>query len=127
MKAERAFDILKVHQKYYENNGSEIGTACRIGVKAVKKQIPQKVIFTDVGYDQYTDENLYACICPSCGLHIITYSDGDVQDSKGDTLEEMFHDCLVHHAYEGLNNYCNRCGQKLNWGNEKSKKDGDNE
>lgn len=80
-----------------------------------KKQIPQKVLYEDVGYDQYHNVNLYACICPSCGLEIISFDDNDVEDSKSDIPEEMFHDCMVHHAYIGLNNFCNRCGQRLDW------------
>lgn len=87
-----------------------------VAVKALKKQIPMKVLYEDVGYDQYHDVNLYACICPSCGLHIIGFSDDDV-DSKcnSDNPEDMFHSSMVHHAYIGMNNYCNRCGQKLDW------------
>lgn len=30
-------------------------------------------------------------------------------------MEDMFHSSMVHHAYIGMNNYCNRCGQKLDW------------
>lgn len=90
--------------------------ACDAGVKALEKQIPKKVLYEDVGFDCYHDVNLYACICPSCGLHIIDFSDDDV-DSKcnSDNPEDMFHSSMVHHAYIGMNNYCNRCGQKLDW------------
>ena len=88
-------------------------------IKALKKQIPMKVLYEDVGYDFHRDENLYSCICPSCGLHIIEFSDGDV-DSKcnSDIPEDMFSSSMVHHAYIGMNNYCNRCGQKLVWSEE---------
>ena len=91
--------------------------ACDSGAKALKKQIPKKVLYEDVGFDCHHDVNLYACICPSCGLHIIDFSDDDV-DSKcnSDNPEDMFHSSMVHHAYIGMNNYCNRCGQKLDWG-----------
>lgn len=77
----------------------------------------KKVLYEDVGFDCCYDINLYACICPSCGLHIIDFSDDDV-DSKcnSDNPEDMFHSSMVHHAYIGMNNYCNRCGQKLDWG-----------
>lgn len=70
-------------------------------------------------FDCCYDINLYACICPSCGLHIIDFSDDDV-DSKcnSDNPEDMFRSSMVHHAYIGMNNYCNRCGQKLDWGEE---------
>jgi hypothetical protein len=85
-------------------------------INALKKQIQKKVKYEDVGYDQYNNVNVYACICPSCGLEIIRFNDNDISDKceSGDT-EEMFHSSMVHHAYIGLNNYCNRCGQKLNW------------
>nr|DAN01748.1 MAG TPA: NADH-PPase NADH pyrophosphatase zinc ribbon domain [Caudoviricetes sp.] len=58
------------------------------------------------------DEGVEAC----CSI-----SDDDV-DSKcnSDNPEDMFHSNMVHHAYIGMNNYCNRCGQKLDW----SEKDG---
>lgn len=93
--------------------------ACDSGAKALKKQIPKKVLYEDVGFDCHHNVNLYACICPSCGLHIIDFSDDDV-DSKcnSDNPEDMFHSSMVHHAYIGMNNYCNRCGQKLDWGEE---------
>mgnify|MGYP004499411549 CR=1 FL=1 len=93
--------------------------ACDFGAKTLEKQIPMKVLYEDVGYDFHRDENLYACICPSCGLHIIEFSDEDV-DSKcnSDIPEDMFRSSMVHHAYIGMNNYCNRCGQKLDWGEE---------
>lgn len=86
-------------------------------IKALEKQIPRKILYEDVGFDCHHDVNLYACICPSCGLYIIDFSDDDV-DSKcnSDNPEDMFRSSMVHHAYIGMNNYCNRCGQKLDWG-----------
>lgn len=130
MKPEEAKDILSdmrdQHLQFIdgaENTGTwgekflKEAWACDFGAKALKKQIPKKVLYEDVGFDCYHDVNLYACICPSCGLHIIDFSDDDV-DSKcnSDNPEDMFHSSMVHHAYIGMNNYCNRCGQKLDWG-----------
>ena len=84
--------------------------------KAEKKQIPQKVIYEDVGYTYSQGYNVYACICPSCGLHIIKFTDKDIRDDTADgDIKRMFHANMVHHAYIGLNNFCNRCGQKLDW------------
>lgn len=78
-----------------------------------------KVLYEDVGYDFHRDVNLYACICPSCGLHIIEFSDIDVDSGcNSDSPEDMFRSSMVHHAYVGMNNYCNRCGQKLDWSEE---------
>ena len=68
-------------------------------INALRKQTPKKVLYEDVGYDFHREVNLYACICPSCGLHIIEFSDIDVE-------------------YVDMNNYCNRCGQKLDWSEE---------
>lgn len=88
----------------------------QVAIKALEKQIPKKVKYEDVGYDQYNNVNVYARICPSCGLEIIRFNDDDVSDKcESDETEEMFHSSMVHHAYIGLNNYCNRCGQKLDW------------
>lgn len=90
-----------------------------IATKALEKQIPKKVKYEDVGYDQYNNVNVYACICPSCDLEIIKFNDNDVSDKcESDDVEKMFHSSMVHHAYIGLNNYCNRCGQKLDWSEE---------
>lgn len=62
--------------------------------KAVEKQKPEKVTIEDVGYNQYRNVNLYACICPSCGLHIIEFDverDGTViayiNPESGDSYE----------------------------------------
>lgn len=87
--------------------------------KALEKQTPKKVLYENVGYDFHRDVNLYACICPSCGLHIIEFSDIDVDsECNSDNPEDMFHSSMVHHAYIGMNNYCNRCGQRLDWSEE---------
>lgn len=95
----------------------EYRKALELAVKALKKQIPMKVLYEDVGYDFHRDVNLYACICPSCGLHIIEFSDIDVDsECNSDNPEYIFRSSMVHHAYIGMNNYCNRCGQKLDWG-----------
>ena len=48
------------------------------------KQIPKKIVYEDVGYDQYHDVNVYACICPSCGLHIIRFDDSDIEKCDSD-------------------------------------------
>lgn len=90
-----------------------------IATKALEKQIPKKVKYEDVGYDQYNNVNVYACICPSCDLEIIKFDDNDVSDKcESCDVEKMFRSSMVHHAYIGLNNYCNRCGQKLDWSEE---------
>lgn len=93
--------------------------ALDVAIKVLKKQIPKKVRYEDVGYEQYGNVNVYACICPSCDLEIIKFDDNDVSEKcESDDVEKMFHSSMVHHAYVGLNNYCNRCGQKLDWSEE---------
>ena len=78
---------------------------------------PKKVLFEDVGYDYYQNVNLYACICPDCGLHIIEFTDNDVdRKCDSDNPEDMFKSSMVHHGHMGLDNFCNRCGRKLDWG-----------
>lgn len=125
MKPEEAINIFQeridlIKQDYPDvKDLVEYLEALEVAIKALKKQIPKKVLYEDVGYNCHRDENLYACICPSCGLHIIEFSDNDADlgcDSDGP--EDMFHSSMVHHAYIGMNNYCNRCGQKLDWSEE---------
>ena len=125
MKPEEAIKILQeridlINQDWSDTARlAEYRAALEVAVKAVRKQMHRKVSYEDVGYDQYHDVNLYACICPSCGLHIIGFSDDDVVfKCNSDNPEDMFHSSMVHHAYIGMNNYCNRCGQKLDWGEE---------
>lgn len=119
MTIERAIEILDTtHRERYSDlpDGMEqVNKACRMGMRALKKKLPQKVIFENIGYDTWRNENVYACICPSCGLYIFGFSNSDVTSSDSDEPEKMFHDCLTHHDYRGLNNFCNRCGQALNW------------
>ena len=125
MKSEEAINILQeridlIKQDYPDvKDIAEYLEVLEIAVKALKKQVPKKVLYEDVGYDCHRDENLYACICPSCGLDIIDFSDSDVGfECDSDSPEDMFHSSMVHHAYIGMNNYCNRCGQKLDWSKE---------
>lgn len=92
-------------------------------VKATEKANPRKVIFEDDGYSYWNNVNVYACICPDCGLHIIEFTDDDVSDTcESDYPEDMFKSSMVHHGYMGLNNFCNRCGRKLDWGDYKRKR-----
>lgn len=92
--------------------------------KCIKKQRPEAVEFECVGYDFRRNENVWAAICPSCGLQLIVWYDSDCNnaDDFSDNAEAMWHSEFVHHAYIGLNSYCDRCGQKLDWGTYKSKK-----
>ena len=45
------------------------------------------------------------------------FTDDDVDDKcDSDNPEVMFRSSMVHHGYMGLDNFCNRCGRKLDWG-----------
>ena len=120
MTESKAIELLEYIRETGNGEAPYVGCAQNIAIEmainALEKQMQKKVKYEDVGYDQYNNVNVYACICPSCGLEIIRFNDNDISDKceSGDT-EEMFHSSMVHHAYIGLNNYCNRCGQKLNW------------
>lgn len=104
---------------YAQGNTGEHIKSIEIAIQALKKQIPKKIRYEDAGYEQYGNVNVYACICPSCNLEIIKFDDNDVSKKcESDSVEKMFHSSMVHHAYIGLNNYCNRCGQKLDWSDE---------
>ena len=110
---------LTLIKEHYAGEVKDYEEALEIGIQALEKQIPKKVRYEDVGYEQYGNVNVYACICPSCDLEIIKFNDNDVSEKcESDDVEKMFHSSMVHHAYVGLNNYCNRCGQKLDWSEE---------
>lgn len=85
--------------------------------KLVDKATPKKIIYEDIGYDHYKNVNVYGCICPSCGLHIIEFTDDDVS-TDSDDIETMFNSSMVHHGHQGLNNFCNRCSQAFDWSDE---------
>lgn len=63
--------------------------ALGIAIQALEKQIPMKVRYEDVGYEQYGNVNVYACICPSCDLEIIKFDDNDVSEKcESDDVEK---------------------------------------
>jgi hypothetical protein len=87
-----------------------------VPLKALQKWIPKKVKYKDAGYDPMRDVNIYSCDCPDCGLSIIAFTDDDVSGfCNSDDPEEMFFSSMDPHGYQGLNNFCNRCGRKLRW------------
>lgn len=106
--------LINNFQRFAITDGRMSGTAISAVIKGLEKQVPSPVKFEDVGYDQYHDVNVYSAICPSCGVHIIEYQDNI--DCFEDDPEQIFKFDHVHHAYEGRNSYCDRCGQKLEWG-----------
>lgn len=74
-----------------------------MAIKALEKQIPKKVIYEYLGRERFQNLTMYASRCPSCNLQITSIL---VHDKRTATsLIRRF----------GLNTYCNRCGQKLDW------------
>lgn len=124
MKENEAIKFMKLFREEWDKNSkTRNAKALDVAIKALEKQIPKKVRYEDVGYEQYGNVNVYACICPSCNLEIIKFNDNDVSEKcESDDVEKMFHSSMVHHAYIGLNNYCNRCGQRLDWSDEDENK-----
>ncbi len=91
MEIERAIEILNpTHREHYESL-EPVNEACRMGMEALKKQMPEPLNYEGDGYDQ--DGNMIFDIakCPMCG----------------------------HEFEEGVNdwgsNYCPSCGQALDW------------
>ena len=106
---------------YFDENGNcncDLIVMDRILLQElVDKATPKKIIYEDIGYDHYKNVNVYGCICPSCGLHIIEFTDDDVS-TDSDDIETMFNSSMVHHGHQGLNNFCNRCSQAFDWSDE---------
>lgn len=86
-------------------------------LKAIEKQIPMRVRYDDSGYDQYHKANLYGAFCPDCRLLLMEFSDndGDVEGLTPERIREAFLKEFRIDAYEGRNQYCERCGRKLKW------------
>ncbi len=84
----------------------------------LERLVPKKVRFVEGDWMAEMCRCYYMCQCPTCDLEVITFDEKDWHEHsrEGDTPEEKFKSFMVHHAYMDLNNYCNRCGQKLDWG-----------
>lgn len=117
MTPKEAIEIIKIAQAEVEwNYPMDYAEAFDKAIKFLNKNIPREISYEDVGYDFYRNVNLYACKCPTCGLEIIHFDDSDIEsEDYTDDVEKMFKSSMVHHGYIGLNNFCNRCGQKLKW------------
>ena len=94
MKIERAIEILDPeHREHYESI-EPVNEACRMGMEALKKQIPEKLYYEGDGYDPDGKMVYDIAKCQSCG----------------------------HEFEEGVNDwgskYCPDCGQALDWSTE---------
>ena len=86
--------------------------------KIIDKTFPMSVKWEDIGYDNYRDANVYGCICPRCNLILMSATDIDidVKDPNPKDIRKAFLDVFSPNGNkQGLNNYCNRCGQKLSY------------
>lgn len=85
----KCFDELCGNYSYQNGEKIDMEDALWTSVQALEKQIPQKVKY---GYDEQDD-----ILCPNCN-YAISYMD----------------------AYDkGVDEYCSKCGQKLDWSDEK--------
>lgn len=105
-------------QQAFENclNDIKLKTGMSLA-RIIKKQIPQKVEFEDNGYNYWHNVNKYVCNCPSCGFTLFNFDDDDFSydaTNNGDA-EESFRLSFDVGKIQRCNNYCPRCGQRLNW------------
>lgn len=85
--------------------------------RILEKAKPKKVLFDDIGTNWINGEPIFGCLCPSCELALFQFTTDDLNDDiDTDDIETRFKSCFVHHGYMGRLNYCDRCGQKLDWG-----------
>lgn len=90
MKIERAIEILDPeHREQYESIES-VNEACRMGMDALKKQIPKALDYEADWYDTSGELIYDIAVCPSCGRHLELDFDEEVK-------------------------FCHSCGQALDW------------
>lgn len=90
MKIERAIEILDPeHREWYESI-EPVNEACRMGMDALKKQIPKALDYEAYGYDTFGELIYDIAVCPSCGRHFVLYFDEEAK-------------------------FCPGCGQALDW------------
>ena len=89
MKIERAIEILDPeHREHYESI-EPVKEACRMGMKALEKQIPKKPTTLDRKNENRMIDLTFKC--PACNAFF----------------------------FETTANYCRLCGQKFSWSDEK--------
>ncbi len=90
MKIELAIEILELkHQRSYDTIEPAL-EACRMGAKALKKQLPMPLDYEADGYDEDGDLIYDTAICRSCGRRFEIY-------------------------YDEHTAFCPGCGQAINW------------
>lgn len=67
MKVERAIEILDPEHRELYDSIEPVNEACRMGMEALKKQIPKALDYEADGYDGTSGELVYdTAVCPSC-------------------------------------------------------------
>lgn len=98
---ERAIDILDpAHKERYcdlPDGMEQIAEACWMGMKALEKQVPKKVVVRMKAVSMHTYYNWY--YCPNCTACL--YTDLDRESVKKIETKNFL--------------YCYRCGQALDW------------
>ncbi|MCK9470167.1 MAG: hypothetical protein M0Q88_00245 [Bacilli bacterium] len=86
----------------------------------VDKETPKRVLAEDVGYNQYTDENIYGLKCPSCETELIRAGDNDinVEDPNSEDILKAFNERYDFVSDEFNVNYCPECGRRLDFKHE---------
>lgn len=98
---------------YEQGNAGEHIKSIEIAINALEKQIQKKPIlkngqsgmFVDYsdGHGEYKVEKWQEWCCPICGWFV------------GERYNRVRNDCSVHPHDQRKCNYCNECGQRLDW------------
>lgn len=89
MEIERAIEILNPdHREHYESI-KPVNEACKMGMEALKKQIPIKPDYEGDGCDENGEIIYDTAYCPTCRYEFEVYYDAT--------------------------DYCPKCGQRLDW------------
>lgn len=89
MTPERAIEILNPEHREHYQSIEPVNEACRMGMKALEKQIPKKPDYEGDGYDENCELIYDTWICPNCDNH----------------YEVDYDEC----------DFCPNCGQALDW------------
>ena len=90
MTIDRAIEILNPDHREHYDGLEEVNEACRMGMEALKKQIPKDLDYEADGYDTSGELIYDIAVCPSCGRHFELDFDEEAK-------------------------FCPVCGQALDW------------
>lgn len=90
MTIDRAIEILDPEHREHYAGMDEVNKVCRMGMNALKKQIPKALDYEANGYDTSGELIYDIAVCPSCGRHFELDFDEEAK-------------------------FCPGCGQALDW------------